>query len=308
MNGPMSETNLMMLLGGISAMFALTLFLFFRSLMEGRERRLAARLAEADAEADETLVVAADKPMRPLDDFLQHTGLALEPEQAVGWMTLVSVVLATVMYLIQPEWWIGLVGLVLGVAAVWAVLLFHRSRYRSQLQDQLPDTIFLLSRSLRAGLSLEQALALVGDQGVEPLATEFRKVNQKVQFGLSIPLSLELMSKRLKISDFNALVSTVGLYHTTGGNLALLLDRLATATRDHNQFRAFYKSATALGRISAFCIAGAAPLFFVGYSLSDPEFAEFFFKNRVGLSLLLIAGALELIGLFWLWNLIRIDY
>jgi Flp pilus assembly protein TadB len=304
----MDETNLLFMLGGIAALFAVTFFFFVRSLLENRERRLAARLSEGNDDPADRLELATDQPMKPLGDFLSHTGLDIDAEQAVGWMTFVSVVVACVLFWIRPEWWIGLIGMALGVAAVWAILLVYRFRYRLKLQDQLPDTIFLMSRSLRAGLSLEQTLMLVGNQGVEPLASEFRKANNQMQFGLTIPLALEMMSKRLRVSDFNNLVSTISLYSVTGGNLPLLLDRLGAATRDQNQFRAFFRSATALGRLSSFFIAGAGPLFFLAYALMDPEYAEFFFTNQVGILALCLSAFLEVVGLFWLWSIIRLDY
>jgi tight adherence protein B len=304
----LGETNLLFVLGGISGLFAVTFFFFIRSLLESRDRRLAARLHEGSDDPAERLEIRADPPMKPLNEFLVRSGLDLSPEQAVGWMTLVSVVLASVLFLIRPEWWIGLIGVVLGSAAVWVTLLVYRYRYRLKLQDQLPDTIFLIARSLRAGLSLEQALSLVGNQGVEPLATEFRKANNQIKLGLTIPLAMELTSKRLQVADFNALVSTINLYSATGGNLPLLLDRLAASTRDQNQFRAYFRSATALGRLSSLFIAGAGPLFFLSYALLEPEYADFFFSSQVGLLTLGMAIFLETIGLFWLWSIIRIEY
>ena len=78
--------------------------------------------------------------------------------------------------------------------------------------------------------------------------------------------------------------------------------------RDQNQFRAFFRSATALGRISSLFIAGAGPLFFLGYALMEPEYIEFFLTSQVGIMTLGMAIFLEAIGLFWLWSIVRIDY
>jgi len=303
----MGESNLMILLGAIAATFAVTFFFFIRSLIESRERRLAQRLRAA-GDDDEKLDLDPDPNLKPLGEFLGHTGLNLTAEQAVGWMTLASTLAACALYLIRPEWWVGLIGVMLGTIIVWIILLVNRFRYRLKLQDQLPDTIFLIARSLRAGLSLEQALLLVGNQGVEPLASEFRQANNQIQLGLTVPTALAGMARRLRVSDFNNLVSTISLYTVTGGNLPLLLDRLAASTREQNQFRAYFRSATALGRLSSFFIAGAGPVFFIVYALMDPEYAEFFFTSQAGLTALLMAMFIESIGLFWLWNIIRLDY
>ncbi|MEI7684835.1 MAG: type II secretion system F family protein [Planctomycetota bacterium] len=307
MNG-LGESNLMLMLGGIAAVFAVTFFFFVRSLLESRERRLAQRLREVGAEDEEKLDLDPDPALKPLGEFLGDTGTNLTAEQALGWMTFAGTVAACLLFLLRPEWWVGMIGLVLGTVVVWVFLLIKRFRYQLMLQEQMPDTFFLLARSLRAGLSLEQALLLVGNQGAEPLATEFRRANNQIHLGLTIPTALGIMAKRLKVNDFNNLVSTVGLYTVTGGNLPLMLDRLAASTRDQNQFRAFFRSATALGRMSSFFIAGAGPFFFIVYALMEPEYAEFFFTSQAGLATLIVVVFLEAIGLFWLWNIIRLDY
>lgn len=304
----LGETNLILILAGIVIAFCVTLFFFVRSLTESRARRLAQRLADAGEDIDDGLILREDLSKQPLGNYLEKTGLGITSDQAFGWMTFASVLAASLLFLIRPEWWIGLIGMVLGCGIVWLTFSVFRMRYRSQLQEQLPDMIFLIARSLRAGLSLEQALQLVGDQGMEPLATEFRRANHQIQLGLTIPLAMELMAKRLEVPDFNSLVSTINLYSNTGGNLPLLLDRLAASTRDQNQFRAYFRSATALGRISSMCIAGAGPLFFIGYALFTPDYADFFLTSQVGLLTLGMAALLEIIGLVWLWNIVKIDY
>src|SRR5437868_3283813 len=109
MNG-LGETNLLFVLGGIAALFAVTFFFFVRSLMETRDRKLTDRLT-ADDEPIERLELRTDEQMKPLGDFLRRTGLDIAPDQAVGWMVLASTVLACVLFLIRPEWYIGLVGI-----------------------------------------------------------------------------------------------------------------------------------------------------------------------------------------------------
>ena len=98
-----------------------------RSFMESRDRRLAARLQEG-ADADR-LVLPNDQALKPLSDFLARTGLGLSPEQAVGWMTLAGVLLASVLFFLRPDWWIGLIGLIVGCAGVWITFLVSRFRF-----------------------------------------------------------------------------------------------------------------------------------------------------------------------------------
>ena len=55
-------------------------------------------------------------------------------------------------------------------------------------------------------------------------------------------------------------------------------------------------------------IGGAAPTFLICYLILDPERATFFFSSQVGILTLTMVLALEAIGIFWLWSIIRMDF
>jgi tight adherence protein B len=99
----------------------------------------------------------------------------------------------------------------------------------------------------------------------------------------------------------------VTLHRTTGGNLAELLDRLATSARDRNQFQGFFRAATALGRLTAVCLAAIAPVLFVGYLIWQPEYITNFAATSAGMLALGVAFGLELVGIMWLWVMLRFE-
>ena len=81
------------------------------------------------------------------------------------------------------------------------------------------------------------------------LESEFRRCSAQIDLGLPVVAALQSLAARVRLLDMNALVSTLALYQSNGGNLPLLLDRLAVSCRDHNQFRTYVRSATALGHV-----------------------------------------------------------
>jgi tight adherence protein B len=245
---------------------------------------------------------------RAFNRIVDRSGLQWTPEQALGIVCLVGVLAAAGAYVWREELWISLVALILGLAVSLGVLMYLQAKWQKLLQEQMPDAFFFLARSLRAGLSFEQALAAGGAQGARPLADELRRAAERVRLGLPIPTALELAAKRINLLDFNVFVSVVALHQTTGGNLALQLDRLATSVRDRNQYRGYFRSATALGRISAIAIGAAVPLIFLGYALFQPEYALRFFESAAGITMLITAFALEIIGVLWLYALLKASY
>src|SRR5262249_41891809 len=147
-----------------------------------------------------------------------------------------------------------------------AVLAIRRIQYRWRVQDQLPDAFFLMARSLRSGLNLEQSMRTVAQYGTQPLAGEFKRVSDQIDLGLAVPAAVQGMARRLNQEDFNVFVTAVTLHRNVGGNIAQLLERVATAARDRSQFRGYFRAATALARITGFAIALVPIALLIGYA------------------------------------------
>jgi tight adherence protein B len=245
---------------------------------------------------------------RAFAQMVHETGLGWGPEQALGLMALLGVILAGLLLLWRGDLWLVAVGLVVGISLPLAVYVLLRQRWRQRLQDQLPDAFFLLARSLRAGETLEQAMDMVASHGTRPLAGEFRQAVERIKLGLTVPAALQGMARRLRLPDFNVFVTAVTLHRNIGGNLTMLLDRVAASTRDRNLFRGYVRAATALARITGIAVAAAAPLLFVGYALWQPEFVTRFTDSSGGVRALTAAAVLEVIGVVWLYLLLRFDY
>ncbi len=241
------------------------------------------------------------------EKMVQRTGLGATPQESLGWILFGAVLVGIACYAVRPELPVAGAGFVGGGLGVLAVLSVFAARHRRRVQEQLPDALAILARSIRANQSLDEALALVGRQGGDAVAPEFRRAAAQIRLGLPTIVALENMARRVRLLDVNALVSAVALHQTTGGNLPHLLDRLAAGARDRNQFHGYVRSATALGRISALAIAVIAPGVVVIYSLFQPDYAQIMLQTRTGLTLIGAALALELLGCIWLYRLQRIE-
>jgi tight adherence protein B len=296
-----------------SAATVFLVFLLSRSLYDARRNRRQQLL-----EADHDTLIAAAEPLPPttsvgrldrgFDRLVVETGLGISPQQALGIMALAGVVLGGLPLLLRNDVTLAMIGLIAGVMLPLVFFLYQRVQYRWKVQSQLPDAFYLMARSMRAGLNLEQAMATVANYGTQPLASEFRRVVDQADLGLSIQAALQGMARRLKLSDFDVFVSAVTLHRTVGGNLAQLLERVASSARDRGQFRGYFRAATALARITGFAIAAAPLMLLIGYSIWQPEFVERFTTSTTGIRLLTIAGILEIIGIVWMYSLLRVEY
>ncbi|MCS7015467.1 MAG: type II secretion system F family protein [Gemmatales bacterium] len=316
----MPEAKLLMFLtlvlsSGVTLVVALAVLRWWEN------RRQAARAAQPSSDPSaETLVLRsmqeAAAPPANFRDRLDHrfqllmegSGLGLDTTLGTLWIGLSACLGAAVGYL----WWESVLGVALGLfaGALLPLLVFgyYARKQQENMQRQLPDVIFSLSRSLRANLSLEQAIAHVGEETPNALGREFRRIAEQMYLGLAAPAALESAARRIQLPDFNLLVALVSLHRTAGGNLPLLLDRLAASVRDRNQFRQYFRTVTAQARITAFAIALSVPVLFVGMWYWQPDYVGRFFQSSAGLSALAVAAILEAVGLLWIYWILRVDY
>ena len=109
----------------------------------------------------------------------------------------------------------------------------------------------LLAGSLRAGYGLLQGVELVVKEMTPPTSVEFGRVVTEARLGLPVETALEKMARRMGSEDFLWAVSAVSIQREVGGNLAEVLDIVATTIRERDALRRHISGLTSEGRLSA---------------------------------------------------------
>lgn len=202
----------------------------------------------------------------------------------------------------------GIAGMIGGMFAVLMFLHLRRKRRMHRIQEELPEMIDLLARSTHAGASLEQAIAIVGEETKGPLSAEFRRCARQLDMNMSVPAVMKSLSNRIQLVDLKILTSTLMLYRKTGGNLPANLERMAGVIRDRINYRRQMKASTGAGRASALLMTVVAPVAFVILLVVFPDHVSNLYTDPVGNIMLLTAIVLEVIGVLWVSALLRTDY
>lgn len=283
----------------------------------GRQTPASRRLEVASGESGIGLLPT--KPVAPekglssrfdtwFEGAVGRSGLEASPTGVIAVMILLATVLGGGVYFWKEQMGLAALGMVLGFLIPLAVVAFAARRYRWKLQQQIPDAFRMLAGSIRAGQTLDQAIEFYSERGNKPLADEFAHCAALMRLGMGPYAALQSTANRVRLLDFDLLVSTVGLYTQTGGNLVLMLERLADSVRDRNQYYGQFFAATAQARIVAFALGAAPPLMLLVYALAEPEHVQAFFASPRGWTVLAICGVLEVIGIIWLWRILKVDY
>jgi tight adherence protein B len=145
-------------------------------------------------------------------------------------------------------------AIVLGL--VFAVLPYlyvrHKRKKRlERLEEQFPESLDFLARSMRAGHAFSISLEMVGEEIADPLGQEFRALFNEQNLGAPLDVALRNFTQRVPLLDVRFFTSSVLLQKQTGGNLSEILSRLAYVIRERFRLKGQVKAASAHGRLTA---------------------------------------------------------
>lgn len=174
-----------------------------------------------------------------------------------------------------------IVALVFGYGP-FAYLSFKRSRRMKKFDAALPDAIDMMARALRAGHAMTAAINIVAEQSQEPVRSEFGEVFKQQNFGLPIRDAMSQMLDRVPSPDLRVVVTGILVQKETGGNLAEILDRIATTIRERLKIQGEIRTHTAQGRMTGWILCALPLVMLVVINWINPGYSNVLVETPVG--------------------------
>ena len=196
-------------------------------------------------------------------------------------------------------------------AAFGALPLLYVLRKKSKrlwaFEEQFPESLEFVSRSMRAGHGFAVSLEMIHKEFQEPLSSEFRRAFEEHNLGLPLDVALEKLAKRVPILDVSFFVSAVLLQKRTGGNLAEILDKLAYVIRERVKLRGRIRAISAHGRMTGTALS-LIPMAVAGLMcLVNPPYIEFFITDEIGQIMMVSSLALQVVGYLIIKKIVIIE-
>jgi tight adherence protein B len=191
------------------------------------------------------------------------------------------------------------VAIIFGVAGFFAPGLYVKYRQRRRfraLNNQLGDTIILLSNALKAGYSFAQAMATIAKSAPAPMCDEFNRAVREMNLGITVDDALEHMNARILSDDFDLMVTAVQIHRVVGGNLAEVLDTIAFTIRERIRIQGEIRTLTAQARASGYIITGLPFGLIAVLTFLSPSYITPLFKHPLGWAMLTVALIMMGIG------------
>ncbi|KUJ80444.1 pilus assembly protein TadB [Ruegeria marisrubri] len=166
------------------------------------------------------------------------------------------------------------ISVAIGIGAVYAWVNRKAKTRMSMIEEQLPDAVELMVRSLRVGHPFVSAIQIVAKEVEDPLATEFGIIADESAYGRDVGEALKEMAERLDMQDLRFLAVAVAIQRQSGGNLAEILAGLAKVIRA--RFRLFrrVKAITAEAQWSGKFLSGFPLFCLLVILVNDPGYYD----------------------------------
>lgn len=230
---------------------------------------------------------------------------------SVGRITLLmllcaGVTLAVLMNVdLLPAW--AVISAAAAVASVpYMYVRWRRRRRLATIEDQLPDAMDFLARSLRAGHPFTAALEMLGEEKLPPLAAEIRKTAEERRLGMSWETAFENLCRRIPLQEMSVFAAAVQLQNRTGGKLSEVLVKIAENMREVAALRGEVRAISAQGRLTG-AILTLLPLVIVAImSWVNPDYLGILLTHPHGKDLIAAAIGCLILAHFIIRRLVTI--
>jgi tight adherence protein B len=187
-------------------------------------------------------------------------------------------------------------------AAIAAIMVvrglfgWQRRRLAIQLFRQLPDTIQLVTSTVRSGLPVNEAFRTIAREMPQPTAGQFAIVCSEVNLGRPPEEAVEAVYRRTQVAEYAMFAVTLAVQLKSGGSLAETLQTLGDTVTQRVALAARAKALAGEVIFSSRALA-ISPLIAGGLLYAaNPQNVDLLFSDPTGNKLLAYAVASVLIG------------
>jgi tight adherence protein B len=244
----------------------------------------------------------------PLRVQLRQAGLAITVERfyiysaACGvFVTLLAFIAGAPLLILPGALAAGGIGL-----PRWLVA-FKRTRRVKAFLNEFPNALDVIVRAVKSGLPLNDGVRLIASESREPVKTEFRRIVEAQQLGISISDASLRMQETMPCPEASFFGIVIQIQQQAGGNLSEALGNLSRVLRDRKKMKAKVQALSMEAKASA-VIIGALPIIVaILVYLSSPGYIMPLFKTSTGHLLLGIAAVWMSMGIFTMKKMMNFE-
>jgi tight adherence protein B len=203
--------------------------------------------------------------------------------------------------------YVSIAAAIVALMVVRGLFGWQQRHLANQLFRQLPDTIQLVTSTVRSGLPVNEAFRTISREMPQPTAGQFAIVCSEMSLGRPPEEALEDVYRRTQVAEYGMFAVTLAVQMKSGGRLSETLQTLADTVRQRVALAARAKALAGEVIFSSRALS-AAPLIVGGLLYwINPQTVDLLFYDPTGRMLLAYAIASVIIGTLVIRWMIRRD-
>jgi tight adherence protein B len=200
----------------------------------------------------------------------------------------------------------ALVSVAMGVGGVYIWVDNKAKKRMGMIEEQLPDAVELMVRSLRVGHPFSSAVGIVAKEVPDPLGSEMGVISDEAAYGRDMAESLKALAERMDMQDLRFLAVAVAIQSQAGGNLAEILDGLSKVIRARFKLFRRVKAITAEAKWSGMFLSMFPLVALVAINVMEPNYYDDVKGTSVFIPACLAVGAFLVVNIFVMRSLVNI--
>ncbi len=244
----------------------------------------------------------------PLRIQIRQAGLTMTMERFYVYSVVSGIAICFLTFLAGAPLFAVPAALLVGALGLprWFVSFCRKRRVKAFL-NEFPNSLDVIVRAVKSGLPLNDGIRLIANEAAEPVKSEFRRIVDAQQVGMSIPEAALRMPETMPCAEAGFFGIVIQIQAQAGGNLSEALGNLSRVLRDRKKMKARIQALSMEAKASA-AIIGALPFIvaFLVY-LTSPNYLMPLFTTSTGNIILGVAGFWMLIGIFVMRRMMNIE-
>ena len=199
-----------------------------------------------------------------------------------------------------------LIAIGMGVGGVYVWVARKAKQRMDLMEEQLPDAVELMVRSLRVGHPFSSAVGIVSREVADPLGTEFGIIADEAAYGRDISESLKEFAERMDSQDLRFLAVAVTIQQTSGGNLAEILDGLAKVIRARFKLFRRVRAITAEAKWSGMFLSAFPFVALVMINVIQPNYYDEVKETAAFIPAALVVGVFLIVNVIFMKIMVNI--
>ena len=244
----------------------------------------------------------------PLKVKLKQAGMEVSLQKFYILSGVTGFLLAFLLLLFGAHPLVVLASVVVGAVGLprWFVNYMRKRRVTAFLEE-FPNALDVIVRAIRSGLPFNDAVRMIAAEAREPVRTEFRRIVEAQQIGLSSAEATARMTETMPCPEANFFGIVIQIQSQSGGNLSEALGNLSRVLRNRKKMKARIQALSMEAKASAFIIGSLPPLVATIVYVISPDYITPLFTTSTGHFLLLISAFWMGLGIFIMRQMINFE-